>query len=376
MSRLIPITRPRYSQMRLGMNRGAVARRNFLMGTALRLRMAQRGARSATVTQRRRRFTQSGQGITTQHDARLIYRKSNMPRRRKRRWRSFVNRVNAVSERELGTRTVVFSGVYTRSNGTPGLQTDGAVYLYGFRSTTNGPPGGDDIQRIGQMENEANTNQDAGNTVYASTKYMFHSAVLDITVRNTSGAWTANPGGGPRILTPDFRAKLEVDVYEMVCNFEGRSLDIEPANIMDLMNRNADETLPIGGTGGANAEVLRNNRGVTPWDLSFFLSRFRVKILRKTKYTVNNQDSFTYQVRDPRRRTITNDEMDSTPSFNKPGWTRIVYIVAKLAPGLTLGGATGSGSDEYLEQYTIGVTRKYMYKIEGVNEDRTRYVVF
>jgi len=331
-------------------------------GLARGARVAMGRSRTSTMTKQRRKYGMSGQGVTTQHDQRLIYRKKNMPRRKKNSWRRFIKKINAVSERELGTRTVVFSSLYSRVNETIGNHCDGAVYLYGMNGNELNSGSGD-MARIGALENEGNPTADAGATTYKSTKFMFQSAVLDITFRNVSGVITAQGG-----VDPDSRARLEVDVYELLINFDQAESGTSYNNVRDMMNRNATNTAAIGG--GANVEVLRTQRGTTPWDLPYFLSRYRVKILRKTKYQVNNQDTFTYQCRDPRRRVIMQKEMEDSNSFNKPGWTRTIHIIAKLVPGLVVGNLPG----QYLEQYQIGCTRKYMYKIEGITDDRSAYL--
>ena len=59
---------------------------------------------TGTVTKKRQT---SGLGVTQQHDRRMVYRKRRMSRRLKRRWRNFSRKVLSVSEKDLGSRTVV-----------------------------------------------------------------------------------------------------------------------------------------------------------------------------------------------------------------------------------------------------------------------------
>jgi len=84
-----------------------------------------------------------------------------------------------------------------------------------------------------------------------------------------------------------------------------------------------------------------------------------------------NGDTFTYQIRDPRRRVANKVALTLGQGPNKRGWTRWVLIFSKLVPGLTIGTSDGT----YQENLTIGITRKYFYKIEGQSEDRDRYIV-
>jgi len=312
----------------------------------------QRAARSWTMT-RRRKNTTSGIGVTTQHDARLIYRKKTMPAFKKRAWKGFVSKVNAVSEKDLGNRTVVFNISDARSNTTSGNCADGAFYLYPFVSTTSYA---NDVANISGFENTGDPTAGTGVTIDPSTKYLFQSAIMDLTVRNTSkgngGTATDNP-------------RIEIDVYEITMSKDKGNFNVN--NFLEVLNTNVSTTRSIGGGG---TEIIRNQRGVTPFELSFALSRFGLKIWKKTKYTLSQGETFTYQIRDPKRYTMTRNELSTVNGFNRRGMTRIIYMQGKLVPGLTVGSAV----DTYTESFTVGLTRKYMYKLEGVNDDRTQYV--
>lgn len=135
-------------------------------------------------------------------------------------------------------------------------------------------------------------------------------------------------------------------------------------NFRGMLDKNALETLSVG---GSLNEIQRASRGSTPFDFAYVLSRYGVKIWKKTKYMLNNNESFTYQVRDPRRRVCTLKEITDEGGWNKPGWTRVILVTAKLNPGLSI----GIGTDEYQEILQVGVTRKYSCKIENYTEDRT-----
>jgi len=110
-----------------------------------------------------------------------------------------------------------------------------------------------------------------------------------------------------------------------------------------------------------------NARGFSPFDSTYALSKFGIKIWKKTKYTILNGDTVTYQVRDPKRRVIDRKSLATGGGFNKPGWTRIIFFVYKLVPGLSVGNTVG----KYIQAADIGITRKYTYKIQGVNDDRS-----
>lgn len=85
---------------------------------------------------------------------------------------------------------------------------------------------------------------------------------------------------------------------------------------------------------------------------------------------IRNGQTATYQMRDPRRRVFTRGYMRETYGPNIPGKTRHLLIVAKSIPGFNV---ASTGDDTIQERMDVGITRKYLYKIEGVNECRDQY---
>lgn len=303
----------------------------------------------------------SGQGVTVQHDTRRIYSKKSMPRRKKRAWKRFSRKVNAVSERDLGSRTIVFNGTSVATNTASTNHILQHVALYSNKCTVVGTPYLNDLKNISDFENAGDPSAASGGTVDSTSKYIFKSGILDITFRNSS---TLNLAG---VQTLDSRGKLEIDVYEMYMGKRSEDVDDIYDSIGECFSKGDAISKRIGGAG---TSVDLGLRGVTPWDIPAALSYFKFKILKKTKYFVNNGDTFTYQVRDPKRRVALQETMEKFSGFNRVGWTRNILIIAKLVPGLTV----GTGIGEWTESLTVGQTRKYLYKIEGFNEDRDRYV--
>lgn len=334
-------------------NRGNSSRR-------IRQRVGLSRTNTFTRTQGRRKST-SGQGVTLQHDARMIYRKKSMPRRRRMRWKRFRNKVNAVAEKDLGSRTVVFNRSLGFNNETSGNQTVGSLTLYGQTSTESHH---NDLNNISGMENSADPTAAAGVTVDPSTKILFQSAVLDITIKNSSGIGTVSG------LAADYRGKMEIDVYELSVRKDVVDTTTPRVTFEQLLDQNSVTTKSIGGAG---TEINQSLRGVTLWDCTYSLARYGIKVITKRKYFVSNQETITYQVRDPKRRVTTVKGISDESGFNKPGWTKIIYIVGKLVPGLPIGNPATPGN--WREEVTVGVTRKYFYKVEGISEDRTRFVV-
>lgn len=343
-----PNTRSRYGYM--AANAAAIAIQNAF-------RRSRSG--TSTMTQQNRKY-HSGQGITEQHDARTIYRKRNMPYRKKRRWKGFVRKVHHISEKELGTQTVVCNKRIT------GLDFNGNQIvldfcLYGLNSTATEK---NDITRIVGLNNTGDQTAAAGETVNTTTKFMFQSGVLDMTIRNSSFTTQA--------LGPNLPADgtMEIDIYEIVSSryWSNRvGVNLTPfAGIVSALNDALANTLSIGGAGTG---CLLTQRGVTPFDVPHAMSTYSLKIMKKTKYKLSTGQTFTYQMRDAKRHVCTKEYAEDAGSPNKPGWTRWILLIAKGVPGPDYGTSPG----QVQNQLDVGVTRKYMYKVEGINDTRDRY---
>lgn len=302
----------------------------------------------------------SGVGVTTQHDQRRVYRKKGMPKRRKRIWKKFVKKIHAVAEKELGSRTVVFNSSQSFSNTTSGSQVTGSVTLYGQTSSL---AYNNDLQNISNLENDYTAPSVAnGPTVYNSTKFLFQSGVLDVTFRNATTYGDSS--------TVDSRGTLEVDVYELTVKNVSEQSSLTVTQVDDLLNDNSSiSSLPnVGGVTGS-AALTYTKRGVTPFDLTYSLSRWGIKIWKKTKYRLSPGETFTYQLRDPKRHVFNMKDLATDLGFNRK-ITRILYFTAKVVPGLTV----GSSAAQFQERLTLGITRKYFYKLEGATDDRSLYI--
>jgi len=332
--------------------------RSFNLRRALRTasQMRNRFGGSFTRTQQKRRT--SGRGVTAQFDRGLIYRKRRMPRFRRRRWKNFRRKVLAVSEKDLGSRTLLYNISLPWVNTTPAAQGLAYISLYSGASADSWQA---DLSTLCVLENAGNPTAAAGGTVYDTSKFIFKSAILDVTFRNISGYNSGND------VVADPAAKLEVDVYEFLSGREWRDTVAAYSDITSALAVGSTVAENLGGTGTGITLPLR---GVTPWDLPYGLGYFRMKIIKKTKYFLNNLDTFTYQIRDPKRRVITQRKMNTMSGGNLPKWSRHILIVFKLTPGLTV----GSADNEYTERLACGITRKYFYKIEGSNDDRDQYL--
>jgi len=310
--------------------------------------------RSFTRTKTKQKRTMSGQGITAQYDRKRVYTKKSMPKYKKRRWRKFIQKVNAVDEKDLGSQTSLFNQQIEVSTITAGVQLTATCALYSSTSTSSHL---NDLDQISGVFNYGNPTAAADDYVNGTTKIIFKSGVLDITVRNTSDNGTSTPVDCP----------LEVDVYEITVN-HGQDDNASSYNTLDdYFTQSATDTLQIGGTAaGAAGQLTISRRGATPWDLPAALSQYRMKIWKKTKYFLGVGQTFTYQMRDPRRHVYSLNTLFRAQEVNMNGLTKFVYFIAKPVPG-TNPGAT------FRPKLTIGTTRKYLAKVEGMRTDRDYY---
>lgn len=299
----------------------------------------------------------TGQGITDQHDRSRIYKKKFMGGRKKRTWKRFVRKVNAVAEKTLGSRTAVFNRSVTFTNTTAGNQGLGYMALYSLQGVESWM---NDLNNISATENQGDPTSAAGINIAGSTKFLFQSGILDMTIKNNT----------QRIeLEGNIGISIEMDVYEIVSSKKWADLNAG-TSIQDIPAAYGEAEAEVKDINGASGGVNLAKRGCTPWDVPHAISKYGLKILKKTKYFLGPQQTMTYQIRDPKRRPITQDFLAESTGGNMRKWSRHVLIVFKSVPGFTIGTGTG----EVTEQILCGITRKYFYKLEGANQDRDAYV--
>lgn len=338
----------------MGKSSAMVARRNRMiprLGLSAmtlwqnRQRLA-RGARFAfnrsfTGTMTRRRQT-SGLGVTNEFDRKVVYRKRRMPRRFKRRWKRFTRKVQSVSEKDFGSRTVVRNDLISINvNMAAAAASQHSRSVIGLYGCASGSAYMNDINEISQ-------DTDLG----TSGKAIFKSGILDLTFRNISfrGTTSVNPS-----------ITLEVDVYEISVGVElgqvGRA-----STLVGIFSEGAGDTSTIP---GQTTGLSSTDRGWSPWDYPSAISEYRIKIWKKTKYFLGENQTFTYQFRDPKRHVVDKQRM-SSPGENLPGLTRYILLIFKPTPGYVYDGIDSYGM-------AIGDTRKYMYKILQSTQDYDMY---
>lgn len=331
---------------------------NFINRLNRRIAARRAGGRARIHTVNRQRRQKSYSGILggTNADQRMVYRKKRMPKKKRKMWLRFVKKVNAVDERELGSRTVLINDTITSTHSAG----QGCLTLSLYSWKNDAPTRGwlRDLEQIGGIENAASPTVTLGATVNPTSKVMFHSGIMDVTIRNTSYFKDTN---NAEQAAPD--AAIELDLYEIYHRTTAATGSVTPGDMSTLLNSYDDDQ--IGGTGTG---ISITDRGASPFEFGGQMGKFGIKILKKTKYFIPNGQTITFQVRDPKRHVCTYKDLTDNDGFAKPGWTRTFYLMYKLVPGILL----GSTASTYTGRISVGSTRKYLYKIEGINDNRER----
>lgn len=308
-------------------------------------------------------------GVTFQHDTKRIYTKKSMNPRKKKKWTSFVKKVGAVSDKSLGTRQVVFNKKLDVDNDVPGNQGVVSTCLYGWNSTSIDRTWFNDMTYISNIENATQADELVnGELMRPDTNYMFQSGVLDITMTNTS--FVNAPTAESTTKVPI----LEVDLYDLYFTKEAEmnGVNVSRAEECFSINYAVDRRILDNNVGASLDKIDITKRGVTPFDMSRSISAFGCKILKKTKYFLSPGQTITYQVRDPRKHTLLKKKLQGPlEGFNLRKLTKVQLIIFKSVPGPH---TVGTLPDTIKEQVTLGVTRKYMYKVRGVSNDGSLYV--
>jgi len=287
--------------------------------------------RKITSVDRYRGKKQSESGVTTQYDRVTQYSKRRMPRRKKYRWRKFCNKVGAVLDKALGTRTVVFNSTIDSFGPNTG-QYISAACLYGFcgNADTILDVGFRDIWRICNNDNDIML---PGSDGVNASKITFGSGIIDFTMRNTG------------------TSGLEVDLYEINVRTDATK---EP-NFTQSVNQAEINTNTIP---GAAAPVFLTNRGITLFDLPNLLSQDRLSVYKKKKFFLGIGNTATHQHRDPRNHYFNATDVNlldvnDQGSYGRRKMTQLFVFVAKAV----------IGSGELNVGLQVGVTRKYSYTI-------------
>jgi len=280
--------------------------------------MAYKRFRSSTQTRTKRQTSRSG--VTQHYDRQVQYVKKRMPYRKRKRWTSFVKKVHAANERQLGTKTLVYSVQVTGTTSAVGGQNWQFCSLYGVNgSGASSEKGATDLYQIFQQAYDA---------ALENQKLTFKSAVLDLTLTNTG------------------TNKLEVDLYHL--SYWG-SPALTSFNATHNEAVNDTPTMDPNGTAFFGPLSLAK-RGVTPFDIPALMKLGKFTIVKKVKYWIDVGDTITYQIRDAKTHVISESSVLESNKFAQAKLTQSLYINFKPVAGA----AETEGNS-----LTMGVTRKY-----------------
>ncbi|AJP36444.1 putative capsid protein [Avon-Heathcote Estuary associated circular virus 18] len=315
------------------------SRINYRIGA----RLANRVGMSFTKTKRKRQT--SGRGVTFQRDQELIYRKRRMPRKRRRRWKNFIRKSVAASEKTLGSRTVVRNQQFSFAVSGVNANSEDIVGQLALYAVQNG--GNEYLRDLNRICSDTD--------VSTSGKLIFQSGVMDATITNISSSDDQDRKDVP----------IELDIYEVSArrNFEKGTGD------KGLLDCFAEGFLDQGllSTTGTDTPLSLTTRGSTPWDCPQALSMYRLKIWKKTKYRLSGGQSLSYQMRDPKRHVMEKGYVGELTGSNLPGVTRWLILIAKPIVGFNV-------NFNGIAEIRVGVTRKYLYKLNERNEDKDALV--
>lgn len=262
-----------------------------------------------------------------------------MPRRKKKAWKKFSNKVKWVINNNLGTKDVVFNKGVTITSAA-NQQGVGAALLYGKagESGEDGCVGVRDLKFLSEYMNATTaTSGDRQGNLFHTT-----SAIMDITLTNTSETSTCN---------------LEVDIYEVYFRNEvNNDYLFREAGILTsagIFQKGLDDTAAPFGTSPLNIRT----RGCTPFNWLNGIRDTGMTIITKKKYFIAYNNSITYQFRDPKDRSFTaaqiNDYGFANPGMIYPKATRGIIIISKPV----------AGRADLVGTLSMGVTRNYKLKL-------------
>lgn len=311
------------------------------LGRLARYGFTAAAARSAVRAQQR-----SGQGVTVQKDRANIYRRKRAPRRTRFRRRKANRLFRSKLMKMKGSRTLITNKQVVAAN-LANKQMVISFVLYGGRADGAGSAtarGYDDMEDLRKRDYLLGDNSGdlQARVAGGECRWFTKTGIMDMTIQNTS------EGG----------IGIEMDIYEFYCGVmdQGAGPDVETA----IQFYNQDVIMQ--GASSAKMETMeQTDRGTTPFEFGGPMSKFRMKITRKTKYFIPYGDVITYQIRDSKLRQFDHSVYRNNSPTTRH--TRGVYIVAKPLP---------AQADSVIT-FNVGCTRKYKYFVDMSHTVRAAY---
>lgn len=252
--------------------------------------------------------------ISTQHDVANRYRKKRMPRRRRRRWVSFVKKVRAV---ELAAQPLQFYGYsrLDRVTGAVNVQTYES-YMIGGTTVTNN----DELYQIFQQAYNTGSVADA-----VEHQIIMKSISLDIQITNTGTAGAV------------------IDVYRVLCRKTFNTATTVDAQFTQALGELA---APTGG-----GSVTTTNASITAFDAPNWCSYW--KILNKKEILLGAGQVTTMQLRNAKNKRIDGKNLSTSPQAI-PGYTMAYFFMIRGVPENNAGTGRLAATDiTFAAQYNL-----------------------
>lgn len=271
-----------------------------------------------------------GKGITRQHDRQNVYNYRRMPKARRRKWKKFVKRVTAVTQRNQVSSHIIRN----RSAAQEGVLNEQGIMCVLHAGASGDSALAPTWENTDFLQKCIAADQHFGGS---TEKIQIQSLVTDLTVRNET------------------TQLMEVDVYEG--DFTKRS---KSTYFSAEVNRAESETAVLTGAGVAS-QIELGKRGATPFNLPMIMSDAGWKIKGKKKYFLASGDVFTYQIRDPKNHVMEVADIYGTgltKQYAIPGITKGLIFIYKCVDVTT----------DQKPKLRINATYSMTYTYEGADE--------
>lgn len=289
-------------------------------------------------------------GVTQQRDDKVSYRKRRMPKKKRRQWRKFVKKCEAVEIKGRGLQIAKYNQNGVNSIPVPALgQVYNACHLYGAAVTSQGEPGARDlkllsndvltigeawIKRIG-----GDVNQTLGFTKN-KTEIRMQSAQLDLYLKNTSSV------------------VLLFEIYHLWYNRTTNAPSFAEGAFETFNNEQIKQEWD-----GSNLTNMTqcnlNSFNATLFDENQLISYLGATVRSVRQVYIGAGEIHHMQIRDPKNYNIDlnkyqNLEGQNVTGYVDPKLTETYLIVVKNIDSSTAG------------SFTYNACRTYRYTVEGV----------
>lgn len=288
-------------------------------------------------------------GTSFQRDSKLIYKRKPQPKKKRRRWRKFVKKVQAATQKEKGLRTVTVCGKQTVSV-PAATQKPYYVHLYGYTGLDSSEElGAGDIKYVISNDFDTKTTDESAiGSVFKDvnknvSKIKFTSAKLQLDILNTS------------------TSGVILDMYFLEYNRKSvdTNLGTSYVNAQAATEEIQEPIAPF----NDQPKIEITKYGVTPFELGNFISRGGYTIQKVVTKQIPAGDLVTEQIRDARNYIMhIPTVLADNGVLAHPKYTETILFLIRNPK------ASGEAAT-----VSFNVTRTYKYQIDGVNETANRY---